>query len=671
MIPVSFMYPAVLVLLVLVPAIGITGVLARRSRSQNWKKLVAPRLRRKLATTTGSWRFWTSLGTSLLGLALIIFATARPHRGFAEEEAVTKGRNILLIMDTSRSMRTRDLSPSRLDVARTIAFECLSVLPNDRVGIMAFANQPYILAPLTIDHGILQETIEQLNHDTVPEGGSDLAAAIQSAVRTLKETGQTGNAIIVMSDGEDHESGILEAAEEAQAAGIRILTIGLGTAEGDVIPDPASPNNIFKDNTGKVIVSRLEDQGMRTLARETGGLYIPAKNMTNVAQLVTSTLEGLDRVALESQTQRRPNDVFQWFLVPGLISLIISLLLRTRFRSNLPPALTSILVCSTLFLATPQLRAETSKAENADKLTALIEAANKPPSPLRRLGNFLRGVPKKKDLAPLYYRRGLIKLANGDFSSAREDLASALLSEDPKLQAESTVAYGNSWAKEGKAELLKELEVQKTAFDAAKLRARLESSIESYKDALDHYGNALELDPKSQSAPANKQRVEEGLNKMERLLKLLEEEEEEQDPSEDQEQQQEQDQEQQDSGDEGDQQQEQSPGEESEEENQQPGDEQEDSSEESDQEGDQQQPSPGDEEGDETEDLAGEQSEAGDEPGEETEQPRSAQQGSPLPAPRADETDEEFALRILEENADFDIAPPRKATKPEPRGKNW
>ena len=266
--------PAFLFLLLLVPLIALGAFLAERQRRTAWQKLVAPRLRKKLAAPASLLSRWLSLGCGLLALCLLIFCLAQPIAGEKETTALTKGRNIIIAVDASRSMLVRDVAPDRLNAAKTAVYELLDRFPDDRIGLLAFAGSASLQAPLTIDHNALRETLDQLNETNVPSGGSNLADAINLATKTFKETGQRTHGLIVISDGELHEGELEDAAFDARQAGVFVVTIGMGTREGDFVPDPNEIDGRFRDRSGKPVLSRLNPEPLRTLAGDTGGIYL-------------------------------------------------------------------------------------------------------------------------------------------------------------------------------------------------------------------------------------------------------------------------------------------------------------------------------------------------------------------------------------------------------------
>ncbi len=201
----KFAQPAWLVLLVLLPLLGVAAVFVARLRRKQWAAFVAPRLRGVLLKRGSPLPRWFALLFLLAACAAIIIALARPQGDAGTRTEKSLGRNVLIALDLSRSMRVRDVKPDRLAQAKMVIYELLDAMPNERVGLIGFAGTAYVYAPLTVDHGAVRETVEQIDETWAPLGGSDLAAAVRLATDTLKKTGQKNNALVILSDGEKHE----------------------------------------------------------------------------------------------------------------------------------------------------------------------------------------------------------------------------------------------------------------------------------------------------------------------------------------------------------------------------------------------------------------------------------------------------------------------------------
>ena len=174
-------------------------------------------------------------------MVLLSIGLARPQTNQGIESETSRGRNVLLALDLSRSMLVSDLKPDRLTQAKTLCYDLIEALPADRIGVIGFAGEPYLIAPLTPDHANVRETIDQVDTDYIPIGGSNLEGALELAIKTLKETGQKENALILLTDGEETTGRMMELAAEAKRAGVYVFTIAVGTEQGDYIPTRTTP----------------------------------------------------------------------------------------------------------------------------------------------------------------------------------------------------------------------------------------------------------------------------------------------------------------------------------------------------------------------------------------------------------------------------------------------
>ena len=284
----SFDQPAWLILLILLPLLGVGALVIARVKKKQWSAFAAPRLRSALVKRGSSRPRWFALLFLLAACGAIIVALARPQADAGTRTEKTLGRNVLIALDLSRSMRVADVKPDRLSQAKLVIYELLEAMPNERIGLIGFAGSSYVYAPLTVDHGAVRQTVEQIDETWTTMGGSDLAAALKLSIETLKKTGQKNNALVIISDGEKHNGDLDEMIAEAERAGVYILAIGVGTEDGDYVPNPDFPGNRMVDREGQPIISRLQPEVMRRLAIETKGRYAVAGSGVDIPAIVKS-----------------------------------------------------------------------------------------------------------------------------------------------------------------------------------------------------------------------------------------------------------------------------------------------------------------------------------------------------------------------------------------------
>ena len=440
---ISFASPIALVLLLLLPLLVTGAVVAARLRGRRWAEFVASRLRPRLLQRSSPLPRWIGFSSLLLGLALLIIALARPQnlRGTRTETII--GRNILIALDLSRSMKVADLQPDRLTQAKATCFELLDALPNDRIGLLGFAGTSYLFAPLTVDHSAIRETIAEIEIDWIPTGGSNLAGGMEQAIETLKKTGTRQNALILMTDGEEHVGRIADLAEEARAAGIQVITIGFGTSAGDFVPDPAAPDGRFRDNQGREVISRLETAPLERIAAVTGGRFAIAASGADIPAMVETAVADLDQAELGDREMTVVSDFYQWFLLPGILLLMISVVVSTRWRGLGMAAAALVLLCPPPLHAVSLKDAERALADQRfdaarDAFGALAERNPDSPAAFRlRLG------------------QGTAAYRAGDWATARRAFSEALRSTDPQIRAAAHHGLGNTLFEIGWARLAK------------------------------------------------------------------------------------------------------------------------------------------------------------------------------------------------------------------------
>ncbi len=314
-------------LLVFIPLLAALSLLTWKRRGKQWHRMVAPRLRDRLSETRAGHWYFASFFIALLGLAILIVSLAQPEGGEEFQTRKTEGRNILFCLDISRSMLTEDLAPNRLSAAKAAAQEIMDEFPNDRAGLLVFAGETYVQVPLTPDRSYVRRAIQQTSPFDLPTGGSDLSRAIRDGGELLEKTGQKSNIMILLSDGEEHTEGLAVAAREARQKGIFVYALGFGTKAGAKIPDPRRRDGFFRDIRGGVVHSSLNDTSLRLIAQETEGVYSQGVGPAFLKKL-GETIEQMEAFESEGKHLRVAKPLFQWFLLPGILLLMISIVLR-------------------------------------------------------------------------------------------------------------------------------------------------------------------------------------------------------------------------------------------------------------------------------------------------------------------------------------------------------
>jgi len=532
--------PAWLLLLLLLPLLAVGAVLIARLRRRQWQDFVAPRLRTALLKRGSSLPRWFALLFLIGSAAALIGALARPQGDAGTKTEKTMGRNVLIALDLSRSMRVSDVRPDRLSQAKVVIYEMLEAMPNERVGLIGFAGSAYLYAPLTIDHGAIRETVEQIDETWAPLGGSDLAAAIRLAIQTLKETGQKNNALVILSDGEEHDGDIDAMLAEAEASGVYIFAIAVGTDDGGFVPHPEFPNGQLMDRVGKPILSRVQTDVMRKLATKTGGRFATAGTGMDAPAMVKAAIQDLDSFELQGRERRVSVEFYQWLVLPAILFLMASILAGTRWRGA---GAAAILACC--FLAPSQ-----THASSADDAKKLLEEKR-----YKEATTAYRSLAERSKFAQRSARyrlgEGISAYRAGDFRAARSAYSFALLSPDSQVARNAHTGMGNSLFQLGwqglsgedaypvepgeipdldrfdelvKERLARMLEAEEPEVGETDGYARFRAMILNWTDAIRHYDSVLEKFPNDPTARENKKTT---LVYLKRLSELLEQEEQE------------------------------------------------------------------------------------------------------------------------------------------------
>jgi Ca-activated chloride channel family protein len=273
-------------------------------------------------------------GLFLAAVGCLFVALARPQAGFRWEEVKRRGIEVVFAVDTSRSMLTPDVKPDRLTRAKLAVDDFVSHLNGDGAGLIAFAGNAFLQCPITIDYDAFHESLQALDTTIIPRGGTDIASAIREAQAALQNRPSTDKVLVLLTDGEDLEGNDLAAAKAAAKDGLKIYTVGVGTANGDLIPIPAEQGGGFvKDESGQFVKSHLDEGGLKAIAEATGGLYAPlGAQGQGLETIYQQALAPLTKHDLASRRQKVYTERFQWPLAASLALLLTSMLFGTRRR---------------------------------------------------------------------------------------------------------------------------------------------------------------------------------------------------------------------------------------------------------------------------------------------------------------------------------------------------
>ncbi len=495
--------------LLLIPLLVALFVSAERRGFRRLQEFVSARLLPQLAGTVDRPRRMTRFVLQLLGLSLAIISLAQPRWDYTFEDVKRKGLDLLIAVDTSRSMLSNDVQPNRLERVKLAVQDLINGLQGDRVGLIAFAGRAFLQAPLTIDYDAVVEAINDLDTKSIPEGGTNISSAIALAMQSFGKSATGNRALIIFTDGEELSGDAAKLAKEAADAGVRIFTVGVGTPQGSLIPITGDDGetSFVKDSAGQVVKSKLDDKRLREIAQATGGFYIHLESGPRTMQQVQSDgLAKMQAAEMDVRLSRRPIEHYEWPLAAALIVLALSILIPER-KSATGRIRRGERVRERRYVPAPGKTAAATAA-----LLMLLSAfafAAAPGVDAYRQGKFedaysqfqqtLKSHPESRAEDRLQFDSGAAAYKLKDYTRALESFSQALLTRDTGLQSKGHYNLGNTLYQRGETE----------KSDEKKLK--------DWTNALDHYQQTLRLDPQDKDAKDNyeyvKKKIEELKNK--------------------------------------------------------------------------------------------------------------------------------------------------------------
>jgi Ca-activated chloride channel family protein len=420
-----------LFLIWIVPLLALAYLYGWRRRRNILNGFAQKRTRTRIIPTGMDRR--RRLGAVLILCAAVcaVFAMSGPQYGFQWQEIERQGIEIIIALDCSRSMLATDIKPTRLDRAKREIYDLLSMLQGDRVGLVAFSGTSFLQCPLTIDYPAFYLFLDALTPDYLPVGGSDLAAALQSAQEAFDPQSNADKAVILITDGEHTGDGQpLEAAQTAQKDGIKLFTIGVGSGEG--VPVPESQGGFKKDAAGQIVLSRLDESLLTRMALATGGSYVRsvAGDMDLETIYVDQIRSTMDAATVESGRKQIWADRFQWPL-----ALAVMLLLLVRWIPPVRQTLPLFVLCAGLLAIPSAVEAgPLQKGYDAYQQKAYDQA----------LKQFIDGQLQDPDSPSVLYNIGNAYYKTENYEAAREHYLQALPQAPPELKHSLLYNLGNS-----------------------------------------------------------------------------------------------------------------------------------------------------------------------------------------------------------------------------------
>lgn len=322
-------------ILVCIPVfIGAYIWYTRRKRRQ-LAEFGDPTLVRELMPNASRVRPNVKFSILMVALVLLILAAARPQYGQREQTIKRQGIEAIIALDISNSMLAEDVAPSRLDRAKQMLSKMIDQMVDDKVGLVVFAGEAYTQLPITCDYVSAKMFLNSITPDLIKTQGTAIGAALNTAIQSFgSEDSGASRAIVLITDGENHEDDATAVAARAKELGIKVIVIGIGKPEGSPIPMPGT-NNFRKDRQGNVVVSRLNEDMCRDIAKAGNGIYVRCDNTNTAMRTLQKEIDTLATTEIETKVYTDYNEQFQSFALVALLLLIIDFFIFNRKNKSL------------------------------------------------------------------------------------------------------------------------------------------------------------------------------------------------------------------------------------------------------------------------------------------------------------------------------------------------
>lgn len=463
--------PLYLLLILLIPLMYIAYWLMRRWRKRRIARFGDPDLVCSLAPLVPRRKGWLKL--TLISLALLFFAIgmARPQLGAILKEKQVRGAEIMVVLDVSNSMLAEDYSPNRLERAKLAISKLVDELQGDRIGLIIFAGESFVQLPVTSDYVSAKIFLSSITTESVPVQGTAMGEAIRTAIKSFTSESENSRAIILITDGENHEDDPVAAARDAVDMGARVFCIGVGSPEGKPIP---VDGELLKDKDGNIVVTRLDEATLKEVASAGKGLYVRAGNTEFGLNPVIDEIRSLDEKDFQSVVFEEYDEQYMYFFAIALIFMLIEFMISdTRNRRSLFGGGKGMVAVLILMLASPvMLQAQSDRSE--------VRAGNR---------EFKKGEFRE---AELDYKRALVE--DSTSITAKYNLGNALYRTESYSEAELYL--------KGLGDSLKSVSPSR-ASDCFHNSGNLALKQKKYQEAVDAYKESLRLEPDNFETKSN------------------------------------------------------------------------------------------------------------------------------------------------------------------------
>ncbi|MFO1487216.1 MAG: VWA domain-containing protein [Verrucomicrobiota bacterium] len=486
-------------LLVIPPALVAFLWWSARERERLMTQFIQARLLPSLVAGVSPQRQKFRAAALVAAVVCLLLALARPQWGFDWQEVTQRGLDIVVAIDTSKSMLAEDIAPNRLARAKLAALDLMQQAKSDRLGLVAFAGSAFLQCPLTIDDSAFRQSLEALDVNIIPDGGTAIGEAIDEATRAFKE-GENHKVVVLFTDGEDHDSEALAAAKKAKEAGVLVFTIGIGSAEGELlhIKNAEGQSDFVRDENGNVVKSRLNEGLLQQIAGATDAFYLPLRGAGTIDTLYQKGIAPLPKSDEQEKLVKRPIERYHWPLAVAMLLLIFEMLFPERKSSKSKTAGAPAGAAALLFGALLMLPMTSSAS---------------PASALRdyQAGRFAEAQQEYERLAAedkqgdprFIFNAGTAAFRQTNYDDAIKFFTTATAATDLKLQSAAYFNIGNAQFRQGQsAKLIDDME-------------------KHWQAALKSYQNAVSLNREDRDAALNLEYTRQCLEYLKQLREVV------------------------------------------------------------------------------------------------------------------------------------------------------
>ena len=316
-----------LLLLLLIPVFFILQTVVLMMRTRRIRRFGDEALVKQLMPSYSRAKVWVRLSMFSIGFMFFVIGLSRPQIGAKLKEQETRGAEIMIVLDVSNSMLAEDYSPNRLERAKLAISRLVDKLRDDRIGLIVFAGNSFVQLPITTDYVSAKMFLNSINTESVPVQGTAIGDAINTAMRSFSAQSEKSRAVVVITDGENHEDDPVAAARQAAQLGVRVFAIGVGSPEGKPIP---MDGELLKDKDGNIVVTRLDEKVLQDVAAAGGGVYVRAGNSEFGLNPIIDDIRKMEDEKYSSVVFEEYDEQFMYFLAIALFFFVLEMLVGDR-----------------------------------------------------------------------------------------------------------------------------------------------------------------------------------------------------------------------------------------------------------------------------------------------------------------------------------------------------